>query len=82
MGNDRMGGWQVGRWEGGKVGRADVTPVDPESNDWDPTGKTPDEIAVWYADYEHGQRSEMAKRLRRAVEHKFLVFYLRAQCND
>jgi hypothetical protein len=33
---------------------------DPECNDWDPTGKTPDEIAAWCANYERGQRSEMA----------------------
>ena len=41
---------------------------DPECNDWDPTGKTPDEIVSVCADYERGQRSEMAKRRRRGVE--------------
>ena len=41
---------------------------DPECNDWDPTGKTPDEIVSVCADYERGQRSEMAKRQRRGVE--------------
>ncbi len=54
----------------------------PECNGWDPTGKTPDEIAAWYADYERGQSSKMAKRRRRGVEAKHPVFYLRAWCND
>ncbi len=37
---------------------------DPKFNDWDPIGKTPDEIAAWCAEYERGQRREMAKRRR------------------
>jgi hypothetical protein len=36
----------------------------PECNDWDPTGKTPDEIAAWCANYERESRIEMAKRRR------------------
>ena len=43
---------------------------DPKCNDRDPTGKTPDKIAAWCADYERDQRSEMAKRRRRGVEGK------------
>jgi hypothetical protein len=53
---------------------------DPECNDWDPTGKTPDEIAAWCANYERSQRSEMAKRRRGCIEGT--QFYLREQCND
>ncbi len=52
---------------------------DPECNDWDPTGKTPKEIMAWCADYERGQRGEMAKRQRRGVEGTLPVFYLLAQ---
>ncbi len=52
----------------------------PEYNHWDPTGKTPDEIAAWCANYERGQRIEMAERRRRGIEGT--LFYLRAQCND
>jgi hypothetical protein len=37
---------------------------DPKDNDWNPVGKTPDEIAAWCTEYERGQRSEMAKRSR------------------
>ena len=40
----------------------------PECNDWDPTGKTPDEIAAWCANYERESRLEMAKRQRRGLE--------------
>ena len=53
---------------------------DPECNDWDHTGKTPDEIAEWCVDYERDQRSEMAKRQRQGIDGS--LFYLRAQCND
>ncbi len=55
---------------------------DPECNDWDPTGKTPEEIVAWREDCERGpgQRSEMAKRRRQGVDST--LFYLRAQCYD
>jgi hypothetical protein len=52
----------------------------PEYNQWDPTGKTPFEIAAWCANYERGQRIEMAERRRLGTEGT--LFYLRAQCND
>ncbi len=32
----------------------------PECNDWDPTGKTPDEMTAWCANYERESRLEMA----------------------
>ena len=47
---------------------------DPECNDWDPTGKTPDEIAAWCADYERDQRSEIAKRRRRGIIGTLFLF--------
>ncbi len=47
----------------------------PECNDWDPTEKTPDEIAAWCE-----SRIEMAEHQRRGIE--CTLFYLRAQCND
>jgi hypothetical protein len=53
---------------------------DPECNVWDPTGKTPDEIAAWCADYERDQRSKMAKRRRQGIDST--LFYVRSQCND
>ena len=40
----------------------------PECSDWDPTGKTPDEIAAWCANYERESRLEMAERQRRGLE--------------
>ncbi len=49
---------------------------DPECHDWDPTGKIPDEISAWCVDYEHGQRSEMAKCRRRGVEGTLQVFFI------
>jgi hypothetical protein len=45
-----------------------------EYDHWDPTGKTPDEIAAWCADYERYQRSEMAKRRRRGIESALFLF--------
>jgi hypothetical protein len=48
---------------------------DPECNDWDPTGKTPDEIAAWCAYYERESRIKMAERRRRGIEGT--LFYLR-----
>ncbi len=40
----------------------------PECNDWDPTGKTPDEISAWYANYERESRLKMAERQRWGLE--------------
>jgi hypothetical protein len=55
---------------------------DPEDNDWNSIGKTPDEIAALCAEYEHGQKSEMAKRHGLGVEGKIPVFARTASCND
>jgi hypothetical protein len=46
----------------------------PECSDWDPTGKTPDEIAAWCADYERDQKGEMAKRWRRGIDGTLFLF--------
>ncbi len=40
---------------------------DPKFYDWDPIGK-PDEIAAWCAEYERGQKREMAKCSRLGIE--------------
>ncbi len=54
----------------------------PEFNHWDSTGKTPDEIVAWCANYERGPRIEMAERQRRGTGIEGRLFHLRAQCND
>ena len=46
----------------------------PEYDHWDPTGKTPDEIAAWCADYERDQIGEMAKRWRRGIDSTLFLF--------
>ncbi len=51
-------------------------------NDWNPIGKTPDEITAWCAEYERGQRSEMTKRCRQDIQGKVPVFAHTAPCND
>ncbi len=40
----------------------------PAYEHWDPTGKTPDEIAAWCADYGHNQISKKAKPRRRGID--------------
>ncbi len=52
----------------------------PKCNEWDPSGKTPDEIAAWCANYERESRIEMVERRRRGIEGT--LFYLRSQCHD
>jgi hypothetical protein len=46
----------------------------PEYDHWDPTGKTPDEIAAWCADYERDQKGEMAKRRRWGIDGTLFLF--------
>ena len=46
----------------------------PEYDHWDPTGKTPDEIAAWCADYERDQKGEMAKHRRRGIDGTLFLF--------
>jgi hypothetical protein len=52
---------------------------DPKVNDWDPIRTTPDEIAAWCAEYERGQRGEMAKRRRLENLLKVYIRFMRAQ---
>ncbi len=46
----------------------------PEYDHWNPTGKTPDEIAAWCTDYERDQKGEMAKRRRRGIDGTLFLF--------